>query len=166
MNGHSMRTFLGIVCVVSSVAMASMTFPGNRMSRGQEMSLIGGAGWTCDGVTSCVACMPPGCSAIFSNADATYICSCGGGSQGCLNNKMKSYCVTNKTGSCTDGSATLSNCGGGADPTSLAKTSVQFETVNFVKTYFCVDANNVKTAMGTCTANPAVVRSRPFCENT
>lgn len=161
MNGHALRMFLGIVCVVSSVAMASMTSQGNRLSLDQEMSLTGGAGLACEGTTSCVACMPPMCSAIFSNADATYICSCNGGSAGCVNNKMKSYCVTNKTGSCVDGSATLSNCGGDADPTSLARTSVQSETVNFVKTYFCVDAQNNKTLVGTCTANPAAA---PACK--
>ena len=161
MNGYSLRSFLGIVCVASSVAMVSMTFQGNRMSPDQEKTLTGG-GRACDGWTSCYACVPPACAPAYSGWTSSYYCSCSGGTTGCARSGNARFCVTDKPGTCTDDSGGAA-CGGKATTTNLPTTSIGSTTVNQIKTWYCVDASGASTVMGTCVGTGVASASCQQC---
>ena len=160
MYGHALRPFLGIVCILSSMAVLTMMPPGNRMSLNHEMSLTGG-GSICDGYTSCYACTPPNCMPTWSSWSG-YYCGCSGGADGCAAFGGMRFCTPNKPGTCVDGSGGAA-CGGAATKTNLPTTNIGSTTVNQMKIWYCTNAAGESTEVGTCNGTGAASTGCQTC---
>ena len=160
MYGHALRPFLGIVCILSSMAVLTMMPPGNRMSLNHEMSLTGG-GSICDGYTSCYACTPPNCMPTWSSYSG-YYCGCSGGADGCATFGGMRFCTPNKPGTCVDGSGGAA-CGGAATKTNLPTTNIGSTTVNQIKIWYCTNAAGESTEVGTCNGTGAASTGCQTC---